>query len=133
AETPTRRGSWRSWRWSEPRRPPRCTCCSSRSRPAGCSGVATSPRREMVRARTAPTFDVALAAVLVAGSVVGVLTTQLPRSREVDGWALSLAVGAAVLTLARRSWPVVTAGVITASTSLYLLVGYPYSPILVSF
>lgn len=87
----------------------------------------------MVRARSPRTFDVALAAVLVAGSVVGVLTTQLPRSREVDGWALVLAVGAALVTVTRRAWPTVTAGVVTASTALYLLVGYPYSPILVSF
>lgn len=77
--------------------------------------------------------DVALAAALAVASVVGVRLTHLPSARAVDAWAFGLAVSAAAVLALRRRAPVVTSLAVTAATSVYLFMGYPYSPILVSF
>ncbi|MBM0277775.1 sensor histidine kinase [Micromonospora tarensis] len=75
-------------------------------------------------------------AVLLLG--FGLLATRLagdnqPGSRPVDAACRALiAVAALVLALRRRA-PLVTLAVVTVATSTYLLIGYPYGPILLSF
>jgi len=77
--------------------------------------------------------DVALAGGLAAAGLIGVGLTHLPSERAVDALAFGLAVGAGLVLVLRRREPVATALVVTAATSVYLFLGYPYSPILVSF
>jgi signal transduction histidine kinase len=52
---------------------------------------------------------------------------------EVDVIALLLVVGAALPLVVRRRWPLITLAVTTACVSAYLITGYPYGPILLSF
>ncbi|MFC0028406.1 sensor histidine kinase [Micromonospora chaiyaphumensis] len=44
-----------------------------------------------------------------------------------------LVVVAAVAVAVRRRWPLPTLGVVTAASTAYLVLGYPYGPILLSF
>jgi signal transduction histidine kinase len=86
------------------------------------------------RAR-ALTADALLAVVL---AVIGVAGTwgagQRPGDfRAVDGVAFALAVVAALSLACRRIWPLVTLAVVTLATSTYLVLGYAYGPILLSF
>jgi signal transduction histidine kinase len=59
--------------------------------------------------------------------VTGTLRTHL----DVLGYALIL--GAAAATIARRRWPLPTLAVVAGLTAAYLIIGYPYGPILISF
>lgn len=56
-----------------------------------------------------------------------------PRNRAFDIWALILMVMAFGSLAVRRRWPLVTLGVSTLATTGYLLMGYPYGPILIAF
>ncbi|MGW3853787.1 sensor histidine kinase [Micromonospora arida] len=79
--------------------------------------------------------DAALALVLLG---FGLLATGLagdnqPGSRPVDAASRVLIAVAALALLIRRRAPVATLAVVTVATSTYLLIGYPYGPILVTF
>ncbi|MET8091266.1 sensor histidine kinase [Micromonospora sp. NPDC005220] len=79
--------------------------------------------------------DAALALVLLG---FGLLATGLagdnqPGSRPLDAVSRGLIAVAALALLVRRRVPVVTLAVVTVATSTYLLIGYPYGPILVTF
>ncbi|RQX02931.1 sensor histidine kinase [Micromonospora arida] len=79
--------------------------------------------------------DTALALVLLG---FGLLATGLagdnqPGSRPVDAASRVLIAVAALALLIRRRAPVATLAVVTVATSTYLLIGYPYGPILVTF
>ncbi|MCX5118270.1 sensor histidine kinase [Micromonospora sp. NBC_00362] len=79
--------------------------------------------------------DAALALVLLG---FGLLATGLagdnqPGSRPVDAASRALIAVAALALLVRRRSPVAALAVVTVATSTYLLTGYPYGPILVTF
>ncbi|MGK5684240.1 sensor histidine kinase [Actinoplanes sp. URMC 104] len=79
--------------------------------------------------------DVAVPAAL---AVVGVATLPVldelrAADHTVDGTAVVLVVLAAAVTGLRRRWPGPALLAAAALTSAYLIVGYPYGPILVSF
>ncbi|MEU5672710.1 sensor histidine kinase [Micromonospora sp. NPDC047753] len=79
--------------------------------------------------------DAVLALVLLG---FGLLATGLagdnqPGSRPVDALSRVLIAVAAFALLVRRRAPVAVLAVVTVATSTYLLIGYPYGPILVTF
>ncbi|WP_407664362.1 DUF7134 domain-containing protein [Micromonospora parastrephiae] len=79
--------------------------------------------------------DAVLAVVLLG---FGLLATGLagdnqPGSRPVDAACRALIALAALALSVRRRVPVVTLAVVTVATSTYLLIGYPYGPILLTF
>ncbi|MDG4808335.1 sensor histidine kinase [Micromonospora sp. WMMD1120] len=79
--------------------------------------------------------DAVLALVLLG---FGLLATGLagenqPGSRPVDAACRALIVVAALALLARRRAPVVTLGVVGVAVSTYLVLAYPYGPILLTF
>jgi signal transduction histidine kinase len=79
--------------------------------------------------------DIALAAALafvgVAGTVAVGHNADLDRSVELPG--LALVTATALVLAVRRRWPVGTYAVAAVLTSVYLILGYPYGPILLSF
>jgi signal transduction histidine kinase len=80
------------------------------------------------------TADAGLAAVLVLFGIVTVPYIESFRDvdRPVGAVGLALIVLTGAVLVARRRWPVVTLVVAAASTSAYLLLGYPYGPIMFS-
>ncbi|WP_232233957.1 sensor histidine kinase [Micromonospora chokoriensis] len=79
--------------------------------------------------------DATLALVLLG---FGLLATGLagdnqPGSTPVDAASRVLIVLAALALLVRRRAPIVTLAVVTVATSTYLVLGYPYGPILLTF
>ncbi|GGS36504.1 sensor histidine kinase [Actinokineospora fastidiosa] len=78
--------------------------------------------------------DVLLALLLAAIGVFGSLGADgvSTLDRPVDGLALGLAGANGVLLVLRRVVPVVTVVASAVVTSAYLVLGYPYGPILVS-
>ncbi|MEU8330966.1 sensor histidine kinase [Micromonospora sp. NPDC048839] len=83
--------------------------------------------------RAAP--DAVLALALLG---FGLLATDLagdnqPGSRTVDGVCRVLIVVAALVLLARRRAPVTTLALVGVVTATYLVLGYPYGPILLTF
>ncbi|WP_244295886.1 sensor histidine kinase [Micromonospora orduensis] len=79
--------------------------------------------------------DALLALVLLG---FGLLATGLagdnqPGSRQVDTVCRLLIAVAALALCVRRRVPVVTLAVVTVATSTYLLIGYPYGPVLLAF
>lgn len=78
--------------------------------------------------------DAALALALLG---FGLLATGLagdnqPGSRPVDSASRVLIAVAALALLIRRRAPVVTLAVVTVATSTYLVLGYPYGPVLLT-
>ncbi|SCF30420.1 Signal transduction histidine kinase [Micromonospora chokoriensis] len=68
----------------------------------------------------------------------GLLATGLagenqPGSRRVDAFCRALIAVAALALLLRRRAPVPILAVVTVATSTYLVLGYPYGPILLAF
>lgn len=93
----------------------------------------TTPTRLPPRSLLA---DAGLALLLVAAGIVGAAATarwDAVVDRPVDLWAYALIVGAGAVLVARRCWPLVTLAVATLLVAGYLIVGYPYGPILGSF
>lgn len=72
-----------------------------------------------------------LAVIGVFGTAGAGLRTDLDT--DVDGVAYALVLLTALALVARRRWPRAVLAVATVATSGYLLLGYPYGPILVSF
>ncbi|GAA3391950.1 sensor histidine kinase [Cryptosporangium minutisporangium] len=76
--------------------------------------------------------DAALAAVLAALSAVTVdpIVLVQPDSTRVDALAYVLIVVACSALVVRRRYPLLTLAVATTAVSAYLIVGYPYGPVL---
>ncbi|WP_247661439.1 sensor histidine kinase [Micromonospora sp. U21] len=92
-------------------------------------------RRSGQRGWREATADVALALGLLG---FGLLATGLagdnqPESRPVDAACRVLIAVAALALLARRRAPVATLAAVTVATTTYLVLGYPYGPILLTF
>ncbi|RLP85231.1 sensor histidine kinase [Micromonospora sp. BL4] len=79
--------------------------------------------------------DAALALVLLGFALLatGLAGDNQPGSRPVDAACRVLIAVAALALVARRRAPVATLGVVTAATTTYLVIGYPYGPILLTF
>jgi signal transduction histidine kinase len=75
-----------------------------------------------------------LALTLAAIGVVAAphLGTWQPTSRPLDALSYLLVVGAALPLAVRRTWPLATLIASAAATSAYLVIGYPFGPILLS-
>ncbi|WP_446219012.1 sensor histidine kinase [Micromonospora sp. IBHARD004] len=78
-------------------------------------------------------YDAVVALVLLGIGLVG--TAPAGANEGIDtGRATYPLVAVAALALAvRRRWPLATLAVVTAATTAYLVLGYPYGPILFSF
>ncbi|MDG4785566.1 sensor histidine kinase [Micromonospora sp. WMMD1102] len=71
-----------------------------------------------------------LAVTVPASTVIG---RNMPGATEVDGWGYALiALGTLSLTV-RRHRPIGTLALCTLAVSTYLVVGYPYGPMLLSY
>jgi signal transduction histidine kinase len=79
--------------------------------------------------------DIALAAALAVVSVMWTFGAdqRTPADAPIDAFGFSLVGGTALALAARRRWPLGTLAVTTSLTSTYLLLSYPYGPILVAF
>ncbi len=79
--------------------------------------------------------DVALAAVVLVVAVVGTLGAEHASGADtaMDARGYALLVPAAAVLVIRRWSPLLTLGVTTALTTAYLLLEYPYGPILLAF
>ncbi|HWK77681.1 sensor histidine kinase [Microbacterium sp.] len=54
------------------------------------------------------------------------------QTHTVDGWAIALVVAAAVSAGALRWWPLISFAICTVAVTTYLVLGYPFGPILLS-
>jgi signal transduction histidine kinase len=81
-----------------------------------------------------PPADAGLAAALILVGLVTAPFIEHARTvdKDVDTLGLALIVLAGAATAARRRWPVPTLVVVTAATTAYLTLGYPYGLILLS-
>ncbi|WBB70443.1 sensor histidine kinase [Micromonospora sp. WMMD812] len=77
--------------------------------------------------------DAALALVVLAFGLAGTGPSAAERGVDADGQAYALVVVAALALAVRRRWPFLTLAVAAVAATAYLLLGYPYGPILVSF
>ena len=79
--------------------------------------------------------DILIAGVLLLFGVSGTpfAAQSQPTATRLDPLAYALIVLAAVALAVRRRWPVATLAVVCAATTAYLLLGYPYGPIMVAF
>ncbi|WCN82791.1 sensor histidine kinase [Micromonospora sp. LH3U1] len=79
--------------------------------------------------------DVALALVLLGFGLLatGLAGNNQPGSRPVDAACRALIAVAALALLARRRAPVATLAAVAVAISTYLVLGYPYGPILLTF
>jgi signal transduction histidine kinase len=79
--------------------------------------------------------DAALALALLAFGLAGTGPAGRNQgwSTTVDGWCYALVATATLALLVRRRWPLVTLAVATLATSGYLVLGYPYGPILLAY
>ncbi|BCB87593.1 two-component sensor histidine kinase [Phytohabitans suffuscus] len=77
--------------------------------------------------------DGLLTLVLLFIGIGGTAPAGEGQDRPVTGLTYVLVVIVALSLLARRRWPLVTLAVATAGTSLYLVLEYPYGPILLAF
>jgi signal transduction histidine kinase len=79
-------------------------------------------------------FDVALTAIVLAVGAVGTYPAGFnqPGTRAVDATAYVLVAVAGLSLLVRRVWPLLTLGVVGVALSTYLIMEYPYGPILFS-
>jgi signal transduction histidine kinase len=86
--------------------------------------------------RRALAFDSALALVLAAAGTANAAMADAwatAVTRPMDGIGYALVAGTGIVLVARRRWPLATLAAVTAMTSAYLIVAYPYSLILLSF
>ncbi|PZF97807.1 two-component sensor histidine kinase [Micromonospora deserti] len=77
--------------------------------------------------------DGALALALLAVGLAGTGPAAADEGGTADGRGYALVVVAALALAVRRRWPFVTLAVAAVATTAYLVLGYPYGPILVSF
>jgi signal transduction histidine kinase len=80
--------------------------------------------------------DIALAIALVVVGIVGTATASkwgTVAGRPIDPGGFALVGATGLVLVVRRRWPLVTLAVAAVLTSAYLVLGYVYGPILVSF
>lgn len=79
--------------------------------------------------------DTALAAALaVVGIVItGHIRVPVGPDRQFDGYGVALVAATALVLAARRRWPLAVLAASTVFVSTYLVLGYTYGPILLSF
>jgi len=77
--------------------------------------------------------DVLPPAVLTAVGVVGTNFAGSPPAVPIDARGFALVATAAMVLALRRRWPLAVFAVVTACTSTYLIIGFAYGPILLSF
>jgi signal transduction histidine kinase len=79
--------------------------------------------------------DVLLASALMVVGVFGTLGADHVSDDDlpVDARGLLLVVVTVAVLVVRRRWPLATLGVAAVATSTYLVLGYPYGPILFGF
>ncbi|MFE9690453.1 sensor histidine kinase [Micromonospora sp. NPDC005806] len=78
-------------------------------------------------------FDAALTLALLAIGLVGTGPAGANEGVGTGRATYPLVVVAALALAVRRRWPLVTLAVVTGATTAYLVLGYPYGPILLSF
>jgi signal transduction histidine kinase len=74
----------------------------------------------------------ALVLASIGLAAAGHLGAWQPTSRRVDALSYLLVVGAALPIVVRRTWPMVTLIASAAAISAYMIIGYPFGPILLS-
>jgi signal transduction histidine kinase len=79
--------------------------------------------------------DITLAAALTLVGIVGTTFAGSPSRAEVpiDARGYALVMTAAMVLAVRRRWSLGVLAVVTVCTSVYLILGYAYGPILLSF
>ncbi|MGH3175821.1 MAG: sensor histidine kinase [Streptosporangiaceae bacterium] len=79
--------------------------------------------------------DTALAAALTLAGIIGTsFAGRAPRAEvPIDARAYALVAAAALVLAVRRRWALPVFAAVTVCTSAYLILGYAYGPILVSF
>lgn len=75
----------------------------------------------------------AVALAALAAGVAAVSDGFSSVDHQVDALALVLAAVAGLMLAARRRYPLVTLAVVTVASTTYLVVGYPYGPILFAY
>ncbi|MEU1683795.1 sensor histidine kinase [Micromonospora sp. NPDC005707] len=78
-------------------------------------------------------LDGLVALVLLVIGLAGTAPAGLNQGVEAGPGAYPLVVVAALAVAVRRRWPLPTLAVVTAVSTAYLVLGYPYGPILLSF
>ncbi|WP_127502434.1 sensor histidine kinase [Actinoplanes solisilvae] len=79
------------------------------------------------------TRDLVVPSVLAAVGLAGTIPVFDLAGRPVEVAAVVLVLAAASVTVAARRWPGPVLLAVAAITSVYLVAGYPYGPILLSF
>ncbi|WP_114452964.1 sensor histidine kinase [Halopolyspora algeriensis] len=74
----------------------------------------------------------ALGLAIFGGVATANIDTVVAPDRELDAYGIALVTAAALVLVLRRRRPLATLAGTTACTATYLLLGYPYGPILVS-
>jgi signal transduction histidine kinase len=79
--------------------------------------------------------DVLLALALAVVGILGTAGADLrtPADTPIDAVGYALVLVTALVLAVRRRWPLATLAVAAGAASTYLLLGYPYGPILVAF
>jgi hypothetical protein len=85
-----------------------------------------------MRRRVADAVLGAVLAVLGAAVTAG-YSAETDPDRDLDALGVTLIVISGAALAVRRRWPLGGLAVVTASTATYLLLGYTYGPILISF
>jgi signal transduction histidine kinase len=80
-----------------------------------------------------PDLALAIGLVGIGGLGTGPAGQNQPGSTPVDGWCYALIGIAALGLVVRRRRPLVTLAVTTPAVAGYLVLGYPYGPILVTY
>ncbi|MGW4292652.1 sensor histidine kinase [Micromonospora chersina] len=78
-------------------------------------------------------LDSLVALALLVIGLAGTAPAGLNQGVEAGPAAYPLVVVAALAVAVRRRWPLATLAVVTAASTAYLVLGYPYGPILLSF
>ncbi|MGC1214322.1 MAG: sensor histidine kinase, partial [Micromonospora sp.] len=78
-------------------------------------------------------FDALVALALLAIGLVGTGPAGANEGMSTGRATYPLVVVAALALAVRRRWPLATLAVVTAASTAYLVLGYPYGPILLSF
>jgi len=87
----------------------------------------------MITRWPAARVDLALAAALAVAEVViaWLIDAGMNPGTPLDLWGMSLIAVSALALAVRRRWPIVAVAVAAGVTTLYLLLGYSYGPIMV--
>lgn len=98
-------------------------------------GTAAAGAGSRVARNMATLFDLAVALVLLAIGLLGTgpSSANMPGHVPADGRAYALVVPAALVLAVRRRWPRVTLAVTALAASAYLVLGFAYGPILLTY